>query len=57
MRDTLSAVVSIATATVRCMVASTQEKAKPLTGQCYFRHTYGSYPPLGKVIQLTALAT
>jgi hypothetical protein len=38
------------------MMATTQEKANSLlTGQCNFCQTYGTDPPLGKVIQLAAL--
>jgi hypothetical protein len=56
MHDTLSAVVSIATAIVSCVMASAKEKANSfLTRQYNFHHTHGSDPPLGKVIHLAGL--
>jgi hypothetical protein len=54
--DSLSVAVSTATVAVSCMMASMQEKTNSLlTGQHNFCQTYGTDPPLGKVIQLASL--
>jgi hypothetical protein len=58
MCDPLSVAIITATVTVSCMMASKQEKVNSLfTGQCNFCQTYGSDPPLSKVIQLPGLTT